>query len=484
MSHDSPEPPTAQVRWTATVPSPAPRRRRLLVPAVAGAAALAVAVAGGGVAYLVTRSGGPQDSPAPAAAPSTTPAARTPAGPIDACATVDALETDRLVPRGKAVESVQDKRDSDLGSISWSCTWQNLNHSFGEYSRQREITVKITQHQARKNDTADTVSRTSYGHDLEYHQYLEHHPNKEAYYSPVRTLPGVGDEAHAQYTWYKGTTPNAFGEGFSRIGDVTVTVKYQASQQRKDLPLFTSTGKKAVTEENALREVTLLLGQVSQSVAAWREGRPYARSTPAPTPTGPTPTPTPVPIALPATCAAVAPVATPLVPGAATKSERTQDGGRTIVTCRWNNREIPVAKGLGMRTVFVSFTTFTNRAGAPDTGAAKQYYIDLRAKAKEWEGSGFQGLFYYKVTEPKGWGERAHYQYRKNRTPSAHAGIADSAVLTGPTVIEVTHGGSERPEGTPINSPKSVLMPQKQAVAGLLPVTEAVVEAFERTGIE
>ncbi|MBG0832400.1 hypothetical protein HS041_32350 [Planomonospora sp. ID67723] len=481
MSHDSPEPPTTQVRWTATVPSAAPRRGRSLVPVVAGVTALAVA--GGGVAYLLTRSDGPQD-PVPAPAASATPAARTPAGPINACATIDAFETDRLVPRGNPVESTRDKRDTEPGYITWSCSWQNLDYSFGEYSRQREITVEITQHQPQKNDTADTVSRTDYGHDLNYHQYLEHHPSKEAYYSPVLQLPGIGDEAHAQYTWYKGKTPNAFGEGFSRIGDVTVEVKYQASQQRKDLPIFTTTGRQAVTEENALREVKLLLGQVSQSVAAWRQGRPYARSTPTPTPTGPTPTPTPVPIALPETCAAVAPVATPLVPGAATKSERTQDGGRTIVTCRWNNREVPAAKGVGMRTVFVNFTTFTNRAGAPDTGAAKQYFIDLRAKAKEWEGSGFQGLFYYKVTEPKGWGERAYYQYRKNRTPSVHAGIADSAVLVGPTVIEVTHGGSERPKGAPINSPKSVLMPQKQAVAGLLPVTEAVVEAFRRTGIE
>ncbi|GIH78580.1 hypothetical protein [Planobispora longispora] len=485
MSHDSPEPSTRQLRWTATVPSPAAPRRGRLVLAAAGVVVLAAA--GGGGAYVVTRSltsPDPGPAPSPAAAPAT-PVAQTATGPIKACATLDTLETERLVPKATVSDTVSDKRD-EFSYIAWSCTWSNPSLSFGEYRRNRKITVEVTQHHARESDSADTVSRRQYGIELSSSQFRAANPTKDAYYAMAK-LDGIGEEAHARYTWYKGNSiPSAFGEGFARVGDVTVKVEYEASQERKDSPLFTSKGRTLVTEKNAMREVKLLLGQAAESVAAWRQGRPYARATldPTPTPTGPTPTPTPVAIDFPKTCEAVTPVATELVPGAKSNAERTRDGGKTIVSCRWNNREIPAQDGFGLRTVFISFTTFTNRSGAPDTGAAKHYYIDLRSKAKEWEGSGFQGLFYHKVTEPKDWGDRAHYQYRKNRTPSVHAGIADSAVLVGATVIEVTHGGSERAKDQPINSPSSVLMPQKQAVAGLLKATETALEAFRKTGTD
>ncbi|GIH92340.1 hypothetical protein ACFFMN_04700 [Planobispora siamensis] len=481
MNPHNPEPPTTPVRWDTTAPSPAPRRR-WLVPAVAGVTALA---ATGGVALYMVNRPGETRGPASSAASPAVPAAASPSGPIDACATIDSAESDRLVPQAKITEATNDRRTSEFPSITWSCSWQNLDYSFGEYSRSREISVEITQHLGHKGETADTVSRKQYGIDLQSSRYSATHPLKDSYFSDVVPVAGAGDEAHSQYTWYKGKSQNAFGQGFSRVGDLTIKVKYQAGQVRKDLPLFTTTGKKSVNEENALREIKLLLTQVSQSAAAWRQGRPYARATPSPTPTPtPTVTPTPVPIAMPKACAAVEPIATPLIPGAKAAFERTQDGGKTITTCRWNNREIPAAKGrLGLRTVYISITQFTNRAGSPDFGAAKQYYIDLRAKAKQWEGSGFQGLFYYKVNEPEGWGDGGHYQYRKNRTPSAHVGVADSAVRIGTTVIEVTHGGSERPKNTPINYAKSVLMPQKQAVAGVLPVTEAIVKGFKENGL-
>ncbi|GGS93731.1 hypothetical protein GCM10010156_60050 [Planobispora rosea] len=483
MSHDSPEPSTRQLRWTATVPSPAAPRRGRTALAVAGVAVLAAV--GGASAYLVTRSltaPAPGPAPSPAVAPAT-PVAGAATGPINACATIDTIETERLVPRAKVSDSVTDKRD-EFSYMAWNCAWNNPSYSFGEYTRNREITVVITQHYAREKDSADTVSRQQYGIELSTSQFRAARPDKESYYAMAK-LDGIGDEAHFRYTWLKKNTI-AYGEGFGRIGDITIKVEYEASQQRKDSPLFTSKGRTAISEENARREIKLLLGQVSESVAAWRAGKPYARATltPTPTPTGPAPTPTPTAIAFPKTCEAVTPVAASLVPGHRSNSERTQDGGKTITVCRWNNREIPLPKGLGLRTVYVSFTTFTNRAGVPDPGAARQYYIDLRANAKEWEGSGLEGLFYHKVTEPKDWGDRAHYQYRKNRTPTVHAGIADSAVLIGPTVIEVTHGGSERAKGEPINAPGSVLMPQEQALDGLVEVTEAVVGAFRKTGTD
>ncbi|MFC4060645.1 hypothetical protein ACFOWE_20270 [Planomonospora corallina] len=462
------------------MPSSAPRRGWLL-PA-AGVAALAL-VAGGG-AYLVVSKTAGKDSPTPAGSTApATPVAQSPSGPINPCAVIDQVELDRLVPQAQVSDSTSDNRTSSPAYIDWNCTWSNLNYSYGEYRRSRQLRVKITQNVGKGTETADSIARRDYGFDLQSSQYREANPDKKTYYSPVRKFTGVGDEAHAQYTWSKGENGYALVTGYSRVGDMIIEVEYQASQQPKDVPILSSKGRKFITEQNALREVELLLKQSAESVAAWRQGKPYARSTPKPTPT-PSGTPTPVPIDFPATCAAVTPVAEPLVPGAALKSERTQEADRTTVTCRWNNREIPNGKNLRLRSVFVSFITFVNRSGTKDAWAAKQYYIDKRADAKEWEGSGFQGIFWYKVTEPKGLGERAFYQYRKNRTPSAHVGVADAAVLVGSTVIEVSYGGSDRPKGAEINSPKSVLMPQKEVITGLVPVTEAIVASFQKSGIE
>ncbi|GGK51938.1 hypothetical protein Ppa06_07340 [Planomonospora parontospora subsp. parontospora] len=486
MSSGSPEPPatpaTAPAEWGPTVPSPVPSPGpRRWLPPVAGVTALALAAGGG--SYLLVSWLNAAGAPAPAASPAA-PASQGPAGPPDVCAMLDRVDVDRLVPQAKVSDSTNDNRASSPAYVNWSCSWQNMNYSYGEYRRSRQINVKVTQYEGEKTETADTVARRNYGYDLESARYAENHPQKDYYYSAVRKLQGAGDEAHVQYTWSKGKTKYAFGTGFGRVGDVTVKVEYQADQQPKDVPLFSDEGKQSVTEQNALREAELLMRQVSEAVAAWRQGRPYARSAPRPTssPT-PSPTPTPVEIAFPKVCAEVTPVAAPLVPGAALKSERTQSGDRTAVTCRWNNREIPAGGKHRLRSVFVTFTTFVDRVGKPDSWAAKQHYIDRRAEAKEWEGSGFQGLFWYKVTEPKGWGERAFHQYRKNRTPSAHVGVADAVVLSGPTVVEVSFGGSDRPEGTGINDPKSVLMPQQEVVTGLVPVTEAVLESFRRNGV-
>nr|BFE82843.1 hypothetical protein GCM10020093_054440 [Planobispora longispora] len=381
-------------------------------------------------------------------------------------------------------DTVSDKRD-EFSYIAWSCTWSNPSLSFGEYRRNRKITVEVTQHHARESDSADTVSRRQYGIELSSSQFRAANPTKDAYYAMAK-LDGIGEEAHARYTWYKGNSiPSAFGEGFARVGDVTVKVEYEASQERKDSPLFTSKGRTLVTEKNAMREVKLLLGQAAESVAAWRQGRPYARATldPTPTPTGPTPTPTPVAIDFPKTCEAVTPVATELVPGAKSNAERTRDGGKTIVSCRWNNREIPAQDGFGLRTVFISFTTFTNRSGAPDTGAAKHYYIDLRSKAKEWE-ERVPGTLLPQGDRAQGLGrpgplpvpeephpQRARGDRRQRRARGSDRDRGD------PRRLRARQGPADQ-------LPSSVLMPQKQAVAGLLKATETALEAFRKTGTD
>ncbi|MBG0815491.1 hypothetical protein [Planomonospora sp. ID82291] len=488
MSSGNPERPTAPATAPAgsgpTAPSPLPARGPLRwLPPVAGVTALAVA-AGGGSYLLVSRLNA-ADPPAPAASPAV-PVSQGPAAPPDVCTMLDPVDVGRLVPQAKVSDSTDDRRDSSPAYVTWGCSWQNLDFSHGEYRRSRQISVKVTRHEGQKTETADTIARRDYGYDLEAARFAESHPQKDYYRSPVRKAEGVGDEAHLQYTWAKGKTRYAFGAGFSRVGDVTVEVQYQADQQRKDAPLFSAEGRQSVTEENALREAGLVLRQVSEAVAAWRQGRPYARSTPGPTSSpspSPTPTPTPTAIAFPGVCAEVTPVAEPLVPGAALKSERAQSGDRTTVTCRWNNREIPAGDKHRLRSVFVTFTAFVDRVGKPDPWAAEQYYIDRRADAKEWEGSGFQESFWYEVTEPEDWGERAFHQYRKNRTPSAHVGVAEAVVLSGPAVVEVSFGGSDRPKGAEINDPKSVLMPQKEVIASLVPVTEAVLESFQRNGV-
>lgn len=491
MTWQSPPPPAGGPREQPTVPSRT--SRRWLAPTVTGVGA--VVVAGGLIGYLALRpdpgDGGRQAAPA-ASVPTPATPGPPPAQAPQVCAMLPAAEVQRLVPDALVSESVQDHRNTDLGQVTWRCDWRNLGYSYGEYLRSREISVKVTLYEARGAQTAEFISRQRYGQTLQSSRWNASKSGTKigdtvTYYSPVKQLSGIGDEAHAQYTWYKGKTPSAHGSGYSRVGELEIEVEYRASQWRKDSPLFTQQGKQHVTEENALREVELILREVSDSVAAWRQGRPYAKATITPTPSPtPTPTPSPTPVEFPKPCAAVEELAKRLVPDPEVKAEQSYDGrGRTSTLCRWVNREIPAGKGkLDMRSAVITFHSFVNRAGAPDGWAAKQYYIDRHADAKEWEGSGFQGLFYHEVIEPKGLGEQAFLQYRKNRTPSVHAGVAESAVLLGSTVIEVFYGGSQRPKGAPINTPKSVLLPKKPTLAGLRSLTEAVVKAYQGTGTD
>ncbi|WP_285707971.1 hypothetical protein [Microtetraspora sp. NBRC 16547] len=475
----------------STMVAPIPRRRRSkVVPAVAAATALVAA--GAVTAFFVfrDRSGDAARPAGTASSPRATLAAP------DACAMPRRATVERLVPQAQSNRDTRDRRE-DTGYISWICTLRNDNFSFGEYVRSRSIEIKVTRYDADGERTALRVARDFYDAELTSGKYAESHSTKENYSSKVRTLPGVGEEAFARYTWARDAKSNrySYGQGFGRVGDIVIELKYEARQQRKDAPIFSTESVQGVTEENALREVSVLLGEVAASVSAWRD-RGGASSTGSgtdagggSTATGPIPTPaaspsavpsaSPSEIALPDTCSQVSPVALRFAPGATPKATQTQDGASTRVECKWLNRDLTAGAKSRLRGVFVTVQRFTNRVGAEDPQGAKNRFIDQRAEGRKWAGSGItDSLFWYKSADVAGLGDAAYQQYRTNRTPTVHAGIGQVAVLYGPAVITVDYYGADRPKGAPLNSARSTLMRGKEGLAGAMAVARAMTDAL------
>ncbi|MEV0974940.1 hypothetical protein [Microtetraspora glauca] len=463
------------------------RRRGWVVPVVATVTALTAT--GAVAAFVVLRSEeGPGRGADKRAAGAASPA-RTSVAPPDACAMPKQATVERLVPQATATRDTWDRQDAS-GYITWICTLRNDNFSFGEYIRSRSIEVKLTRYDADGELTALRVARNFYDAELTSGKYAETHSTRENYSSKVRTLPGVGEEAFARYTWARDAKSNkySFGQGIGRVGNIVIQVKYQAGQQRKDAPILSMEGAQGVTEENALREVSGILGEVAVSVAAWRDAggatapvdstASSAAPTPAASPSA-APSASPSAIALPAECSTASPVALRYAPDATPKATQTQDGASTTVECAWLNRDLAAGAKARMRGMFVTVQRFTNRVGAEDPKGAKNQFVDQRAKGRKWAGSGItDSLFWYRSTDVTGLGDAAFRQYRTNRTPTVHAGIGQVTALYGPVVVTVEFYGADRPKGAPLNSRKSRLMGGKESLAGAMAVARAMSEAL------
>ncbi|GAA3441722.1 hypothetical protein [Planomonospora venezuelensis] len=461
-------------------PPPAGPRRRWIAPVVAGAAALAVT--GGVAVHLATRPGpAPFSGSASAGASgdaSASPAALTPPGAPDVCAMIGGAETGRLILEPEVERDSSD----DSGRTTWSCRWSGDFTSSGGRPVHNKITITVVRHKGDQDRSAVAAAQGGYGFDLQNGRRFATAPPEGYRHSRPVQLTGVGDGAHVRFSRPLAESGGiTSAEGFSRVGDVTVAVKY-------DRYLRGAPAEPGL-EKDALREAGLLLRQATESAAAWREGRPYARPTavpersPTPAPTA-TPTPTPVPIAVPPACTALAPAVTRLVPRPKTGAGRTREQDRTTVTCWWENPDIRSPGGLSLRAVSVSFTSFADRAGGPDHEAARLHYAERYARAvrlqREGRDPAYPGVSYGSVAELRGLGERAYSQYRRHRTPDLYAGAAGVLVLSGSTVIEIVYAGSERPEGRGVDSPRSVLLPLREAVTGVTPLAGAVVRAFRQ----
>lgn len=461
-------------------PPPAPRRASWVLPAVVGTAAV-VLVAGGTGGYLLYT-----NSPAPAKRASPPPTA----APPDPCAMVPDTEAERLAPGATVTRS---SRDAEY-NVVWSCRWVNDRISYGEFWRSREIEVKVLQHKGERNKTGRSIAQRSQESDLRFFTYKATakqtpEPGEKTYYSKVTELPGVGDGGFAQYTWSRSGTVHwyAFGEGRARVGDMTIEVKYQAGQQRKDAGVLTNKTARAVTEENAVREVKVLLGHMAKGVAGWQAEHPGvlaavgSEATSSPTPE-PTPSPT-VKSALPAWCRSVTPVAARLVPSPATRARETGTSAVGEDECRWLNLDIPADGGVTrLRSVLVTAHTFTNRAGGQDVSAAKGRFSSERGSAKSMASTSLGGYSWGRISDLKGLGDEAFTQYLKDVKNVVHSGGQTLVVRSGSRMFVIGFSGAERLDGEPTNSPKVTLMPEKESAAGALEVARAVLDAVSRMG--
>ncbi|WP_344846110.1 hypothetical protein [Nonomuraea dietziae] len=305
MSWNQDEPPTNPYRapdWqfqqvpTAPVqpPQPPPRRRAWVLPAVAaGVAVILVGAAAG--AYLLYGRPASSDAPAKPTAGTeapTRPAATQPAAAavLDVCTMLPVAEVDRLVPQAAVA-----KRSRDAGFAVYSyCDLSNRRISHGEFWRSREIKASIAQHRGEGPKTGRAQAQALYDSELGFFTYKAKNeptddkkdPGEKNYNSAVKHYPGVGDGAFGQYTWRRDKSLwYSFGEGRARVGDMIIEVRYQASQQRKDADFLSSKTTQSVSEENALREVGVLLTHLAKGAAAWKAAHPgeLAKVEPSPT---------------------------------------------------------------------------------------------------------------------------------------------------------------------------------------------------------
>jgi hypothetical protein len=322
-----------------------------------------------------------------------------------------AEETDRLVPDATVT------RYSSEGdyTVAFNCKWENRRISFGDFWRTREIDVRIDQHKADGAKTGRAMAQNSYEVDYGGDKYAATakpslKPDEKEYVSPIKQLQGVGDAAHAQYTWRRSGKLlwYSYGQANARVGDMTIEIKYQAGQQRKDAAILTNETAQSITEDNAIREVSRLAGFFTKGMAAWQAQHPNVLAEPEPSqaPASPsasasaTPSPT-VLAAFPGECAAVTEVATRLVPGATTRARGIEVGSDAQTECRWLNLDVPGA-GEGtkkIRSALITVHRFTNRAGAADESAARTYYASQRGGDKNFEGSSMGGISWSKIID-------------------------------------------------------------------------------------
>ncbi|MFG1944687.1 hypothetical protein [Nonomuraea sp. NPDC048826] len=428
----------------------------------------------------------PQTGPTATATATGASAGKAPAAGPDACAMLPKEEAERLVPGATVVKGSRDHSSA----ITFTCNWLNHRISYGEFWREREIDVKINQHLGDGAKTGRTMAQNSYEFDYggaKYRETAKPTPSKgdKEYISPVKDIPGVADGAYAQYTWRRSGDMlwYSFGQAYARVHDMTIEVKFQAGQRRKDAQILTSESVQSITEANAIREVTGLIKHFAKGVADWKAKHPNVVAQPYPTTTSsPQATPTPSPSELkifPAACETLTPAATGLVPKPVIRARGAEVGNDTQTECRWLNLDVPgVAGTTRVRSVLITVHSFANRAGVADKTAAGSYYSTRRAGSNTTENSSLDGIVFGDVKDVKGVGEAAHQGYLQTRRGDVHAGSASVMVRQGPLVVEVDFAGADRPKGKPANAPEVVMLPEKEAREGALKMAKAFMAAL------
>lgn len=453
------------------------------------AAALVVLVAAGGVgAYVVFGGKTGATSPAGRTAAKSPAAAGAAAGP-DVCSMLPKDEADRLVPDAKVSGA---SRENEY-TVVFSCSWANDNISYGEYRRSRLVEVKVEQHVGDGAKTGRAMAQNSFEVERQGAEYgatakptwLKE--DEKLYQSKVRDIPGVGEGAFAQYTWQRTgkLTWLSFGEALGRVDDFTISVRFQASQQRKDAEILSTDTVQSVTEENALREVSRLIPHFAKGVAGWKARNPGVLAKPGKKESVSSPTPEPTPeatvlAAFPPACQAVTEAATRLVPSPTPRARGLEQGNDSQTECRWLNREIADGDTARIRSVLITTHRFTNRAGELDAPAAKAYFVGQRGSLKGTAGTSIGGITWGRIVEIDGLGEDAFGQYARIRRGEVFAASGTVLVLKGATVVQVDFSGHDRPKDEPTNSPKAVLLPEKQANAGALDMARAYVAELAR----
>ncbi|MEV5324258.1 hypothetical protein AB0K67_08910 [Nonomuraea sp. NPDC052634] len=474
------------------------KRPAWMMPTLAAALVVLVAAAGVG-AFLLW---GPEDGGGGGNPPVARTSGEGTASPsatgvsVDVCSMLPKDEADRLVP-GATVE--KRSREDDY-TINFSCNWLNNRISYGEYWRSREIDVKINQHKGEGTKTGRAMAQNSYEADYRGGKYRETakpelDPDEKEYISPVKDIPNVGDGAFAQYTWRRSGKLlwYAYGTAYARVGDMTIEVKYQAGQQRKDAAILSNETAQAVTEENAIREVSGLIVHFAKGVAEWQRKHPDVLAQADPTPTATTPstpaptaTPTPSPTVLasfPAECAAVTDTALKLVPDAETRARGTQVGDDNQTECRWLNRNLPAGEGkIKIRSALITVHRFTNRAGAEDVGAAKDFYATDRGRAKGTAESTIGFITWGKLTDIKGLGDEAFKQYVQHRGGDVAASSGSYVIRKGSMVISVDYSGHQRPEKAEMNAPNVEMMSEKEGFESALTLAKAYLATLSSGG--
>ncbi|MFE3448086.1 hypothetical protein ACFXJ8_04045 [Nonomuraea sp. NPDC059194] len=493
-----------QFQQVPTMPSPPPqppKRRSWVLPTVAAGAAV-VLIAGGAGAFLLygkpakTTSG---DAASPATSQSATPSPTRPV--MDVCAMLPAAEAERLVP---AATVDKRSREADYAVYSY-CDWSNRRISHGEFWRSREIKVSIAQHKPDGPSTGRAEAQQSFESERGFFNYKAKNqdkpdePGEKNYNSPVRDYAGVGDgAAFGQYTWRRDKLLwYSFGEGRVRVDDLVIEVRYQASQQRKDAKMLSNEGTQSISEENALREVGLLLTHLAKSAAEWKKAHPgqlaHAEPSPSPsaTPTAaPTPAPTPsssptVMAQLPPACKRMTPAMIKLVPGATERARANGAAGMKETECRWLNLNVPAGEGRRrIRSVLLTIQVFSNRAGAGDPTAALSNYSTKLGGARFSESSGIGGVTWGKIEELKGLGDAAYVQYRVDKKNTVFNGSADVVVRLGPTVIQASYAGSDLGADEPTNSPKVKVLGEKEARDGAMTVAREILASLAKAGLK
>ncbi|TKK78790.1 hypothetical protein FDA94_37020 [Herbidospora galbida] len=460
---------TTQPGW-AQPPGP-PTRNKWLWPLIA--AVVVLVVAGGTFVFFQTTGGEdtPQTAPPPkaGASPEASGAAPPAAGDdpkgtdFDVCAMLDPEQTERLVPAAKIDMRMSDERDGNLVSyVRWTCEWTNRNISFGEFNRQRQITVNVARYEAIGDTTADKAASIQFDGEKRQYDYTASVSNEERYYSKPEVFTGIGQAAVAQYQWTREDDYRyAFGTGMGRVGNITFDVKYEASQQHKEADVLTNDTKQSITEENAIREVKALLTQLAQSAEAWYAKKPLpfaGKARPSPTPTA---SPSPVKIALPPNCVAMNPTAAKLVPQTGGLAQSLTEGKAKLTECQWWNDAMPVEGGkVRWRNLRIGIREF------PNAEMARFYLVDERGKSRGTAGSKIGGIQWSKIQKIPGLGTDNYGQAIRQQTETAYSGAYEVKVMQDKYVVTVLFGGADRPAGTEINNTGAVLMPLPEAAAG------------------